>query len=212
MNSNQNFFSTNLSQDVIDVFANQNEFFLIAHSFGTLLTLKIAKTLEGLGKTGKVLMIDGSPLFFKRFSELWGLIDNLDEYIQNEILKGLLRIDFPDNYEELSKNTLSGLQWETKLDEFMKIYEGQDDKYTTDWIIALFNRFKMTHLLDEASFPYLNSTKMSLMVPSEKLIVDIAENYNLNQYCASVEILILKGNHVSILQNTEISQFANSFK
>lgn len=181
-----------------------------------MVTLEVAKTLEERGKTGKVVMIDGSPLFFKCFTEFLGHADTSDEHIQDEILTSLVRLDFPENYQEIMENTLSEGDWEAKLESFIKFYDGEksfNKKYSKEWIIALFRRFKMAQTLNEDSFPHLNSSKMTLVVPSEKLVPDIADNYNLNQFCSQiVEILVLNGNHVSVLHNAELPKFINSLK
>jgi pimeloyl-ACP methyl ester carboxylesterase len=207
-------FSISLEQDVLKLYADNDCFFLVAHSFGSLLTLELAKTLEAGGRIGNVVMIDGSPLFFKRFTESLGSVDAPDEAIQHEILKTLIRIDFPGNYPEVMA-TLTGQSWEQELENFLKIYVKERNlnrKYSKDSIVGLFNRMKMSRVSSEASFPFLQATKISLVVPSEKLVNDITENYDLNRYSSqSVEVLTVNGNHLSILQSADLSNFINSF-
>lgn len=189
---------------------------MIGYSFGTLLTLEIAGTLEAYGKSGKIVMIDGSPLFFKRFTEFLGHANLPNEHIENEILTGLLRMDFPDDYENILKNVIVGDEWSAKLDSLMTFYDtksGLHRKYTKEWIQALAKRSIMTKAVNEASFPHLKSSKISLVVPNDKLLPDLIENYNLNLYCSeNVETLVLNGNHVSILHNDELPKFINSLK
>lgn len=161
-------------------------------------------------------MIDGSPLFFKRFTEYLGHANTNDEQIQNEILTSLVRVDFTERYQEVFKEALSGADLEEKLDSFLKFYRSEksfEQKYSKTGLVALFKRFKMIQSLSETSFPHLKSTKISLVVPSDKLISDITENYNLDQYSSqSVETLVINGNHLSILQSIELSNFINSFR
>lgn len=161
-------------------------------------------------------MIDGSPSFFKHFTEFFGHSDTSDELIQNEILTSLVQIDFPNSYQEIMKNHLAGRDWGTKIDSFIKIYDKEKNfakKYSKDFIFALFRRLKMAQTLNEASFSKLKSSKMSLIVPNDKLVPDIEENYNLHQYCSDqIQTLVLTGNHVSILHNIDLSKFINSLK
>lgn len=161
-------------------------------------------------------MIDGSPLFFKRFVENIAQIDTSDEVVLVQILTALIRIDFQDRYHEVLKIALAGNDAEEKVENFMRFYDSEPNfqkKYTKEWVTGLFNRFKMILILNESSFPYLKSSKISLVVPSEKLITGLAENYNLNRYCSqNVETLVVNGNHLSILQNAELSKFINSFR
>lgn len=201
---------------MLDLYADNDAFFLVAHSFGTLLTLEIAKTLESRGRIGKVVMIDGSPLFFKHFATSLGSLETPDEFIQNEILSTLVRMDFPEKHQEIMKEALSGVDFESKVESFITFYQSSKNferKYSKDWIVALFKRFKMAQTLNETSFSYLKSTKISLVVPSDKLLNDLPEDYNLNRYCSqTVETLVINGNHLSILQHIELSKFINSLK
>lgn len=161
-------------------------------------------------------MIDGSPLFFKHFTETHSSTDVPDEFIQNEILSTLVRMDFPEKHQEIMKESLSGLDFESKLDSFIAFYQSSQNferKYTKDWIVALFKRFKMAQTLNEASFSYLKSTKISLVVPNDKLFTNLPEDYSLNRYCSqSIETLVINGNHLSILQHADLSNFINSLK
>lgn len=159
-------------------------------------------------------MVDGSPLFFKRFAESLGDANTSEDFIQNEILTALVRSDFPEKHPFVLDNALEATNWESKLEAFIDFYNFEktfEKKYSKEWIVALFYRLKMVQSLNEASFPFLESTKISLVVPTDKLISDIPENYNLNRYCSqSVETIVVNGNHLSILHNVELSNFINS--
>lgn len=159
-------------------------------------------------------MVDGSPLFFKRFADSMGDAYSSDELAQNEILTALVRTDFPEKHQFVLDNVLDGTDWESKLEGFINFYNSEktfEKKYSKDWIIALFNRLKLVQSLNEASFPYLKSTKISLVVPTDKIFSDITENYNLSRYCSqSVETTVVIGNHLSILHNIELSKFINN--
>ncbi|CRL02266.1 CLUMA_CG015087, isoform A [Clunio marinus] len=207
-----------ITEDVLKFYADSNEFLLIGYSFGTLLSLEIAKILEMNSKSGSIVMVDGSPTFFKRFTKFLGHSDTNDASIQREILTSLIHMEFPDNHEDIASEVFSKPDLNTKLESFINLYETMHNfkrkkKYSKEWIIALFKRFKMVQALNENSFPTLESSRMSLVVPSEKLFNDISINYDLNLYTLNdIQTLVIDGNHVSILHNLELPKFLNCLK
>lgn len=199
----------------MELYADDDGFLLVAHSFGSLLALKIAKTLEMGGRVGNIVIIDGSPLFIKLFSESLGPVDAPDDLIQNEILKSIIRRDFPNDFQELTKQTMMGDDWDARLDNCLRLYSSHTElmlKYSRRIIKGLSNRLKMSRGFDETSFPFLNATQIALFVPTEKLFVDdIVEDYGLGRFSShSIKTLTVNGNHLSILMSEECFNFINS--
>jgi hypothetical protein len=63
--------------------------------------------------------------------------------------------------------------------------------------------------LDEASFGILKST-LTLIRPSDKLVMEIDEDYGLKQYSESkVEVIEILGNHATILKNLKLIELLN---
>lgn len=198
---------------MLNLFATDDSFFMIAHSFGSLLALKLAETLEFNNKFGKIVMVDGSPLFLKLLNESLSPVDTPDEAILQEILETLIRMDFPSSHTEVMKKALTGANWDDRLESFLKFNSetSVERKYSRETIVGLFNRLKMGRVLDEASFSALSGTKISLVLPSEKLITDITADYGLSWISSeTVESVTMKGNHVSILKSMEVIKFVRS--
>lgn len=198
---------------MLNLFATDDSFFMIAHSFGSLLALKLAETLEFNNKFGKIVMVDGSPLFLKLLNESLSPVDTPDEAILQEILETLIRMDFPSSHTEVMKKALTGANWDDRLESFLKFNSetSVERKYSRETIVGLFNRLKMGRVLDEASFSALSRTKISLVLPSEKLITDITADYGLSWISSeTVESVTMKGNHVSILKSMEVIKFVRS--
>lgn len=178
-----------------------------------MVSLLISKTLETKGLSGNVVLIDGSPLFFQKFTETVGQFITSEEIGQNEILATLIRIDYPNDNEEVVKNILLASGWNSKLDVFMKFYETKLNfkrNDSRDYITAILERFKMIQALNLNHFPKLEKSNIKLVTPSDKLVTDIDEAYGLQENSSTVvETILLTGNHVSILETVEIFEYIN---
>lgn len=204
-------------QEVLELFASDEKFLLIGYSFGSLLSLQISKALESKGLTGNVVMIDGSPLFFRKFTDNVAKVVTSEENGQNEILVTLIRIDFPgEDNQEVIKNIFSVSDWNLKLDVFMKFHESKLNFKridSRDYITAIMERFKMANDLQLDSFPRLEKSKISIVQPSDLLVVDIDETYGLQENSSfSVETLKITGNHSSILETNDLFEFINKLE
>ena len=153
-------------------------------------------------------MVDGSPLFFQQLYKAMSPIETPKEFLQNEILKSLIHIDYPESSEEIYKTALTGDSFEKKLESFINF--SQSDKRSTKKhskasIQSLFNRLSITGSLDLDSFPVLKSAKMTLFVPTESFVKDLPTDYDLSRYSSQkVETMTVKGNHVTILKNPDL--------
>lgn len=187
----------------------------MGYSFGTFLALEIAKLLESKGKSGNVVLIDGSPLFFQRYAESITKSVSSNESGQNEILATLIRLDFPKDNAVVLKDIFLAADWDSKLDVFMKFHESTNSKktYSRDFITAILKRFKMMEALDLSIFSHIKVSKLSLVKPSHKMVMDIDEFYGLNSYCTSdIEAITINANHISVLENDELFSFINKIQ
>lgn len=164
-----------------------------------------------MGKAGVLIMIDGSPLFFKHFSDAITPVSVPREYVQNEILRSLINLDYAETSDEIYKTALIGTNFEEKLESFIKFSNSDkrsNKKYSKTSIEALINRLWMTGELQLDSFPVLESIKMFLIVPTEKLFEGLPEDYDLSQYSScKVPTTTITGNHLSIVNSSELSEF-----
>jgi thioesterase domain-containing protein len=200
-------------QDVFSIFANTPSFTFIAHSFGSLLALEIAKSLEAAGKTGQIIILDGSPLLFKRITEAIAPADTRNEVLQDEILNILMSLNYPESKEQTYKTALSGTSWEEKLESFMvfsKPNKQSKKRLTKASIKVLYNRLIIVRELDVDSLPVLQTTKMTLVVPTEKFFKDLPTDYNLSRYfIQKIDTMTCNGNHISVLKSSDFSNLVS---
>lgn len=180
------------------------------------MALEIARTLESKGKTGNVVLIDGSPLYFQKYADSISKSVSSNDSGQNEILSTLIKIDYPKDNAEVMKNIFLAADWDSKMDVFMKFQESNsrsNKKYSKELITAIFKRFKMMEGMDLSIFSHIKVSKLSLVKPSHKLVMDIDEFYGLNSYSTSdIEAVTINANHVSVLESNELYNFINKIK
>lgn len=204
--------------DVYHQFSNQNEFYLVAHSFGTITALKIASMLEKRGKLGHIILIDGSPHHLHR------LLDGISRTIQsgnqeNDLI--MIIAAYFCSTHDIAKKLMSCNNLSAKI-ELISDFILTDGKinyskqYLCKMIGALLNRLKlvmnfnfdkneMAGILDAT----LKAT-ITLIKPTQASCTDIAEDYHLNKFTKqNVNIKYLDGNHLTVLENTKLINILN---
>lgn len=197
---------------MIRLYENDTNFTLIGYSFGSLLALKLANFLENSGKSGKVIVIDGSPKFVHKISNQLVSSDYTDETLQEMILMACTKILFRDSAMDIGKKIFSHKTSELKFEEFLKQAKEKSEysiEYGRKMLRGLHNRFKISLNADKISFNKLkNSTQLTFVKPSESSLNEIDDDYGLSDFIESeIEIRVIDGDHVSILNNTELIQF-----
>lgn len=200
--------------DVLELFANDSKFIVFGYSFGSLLSIRITKALESQGKTGKIILLDGSPKFIRTLANEHLPENFTDETIQSLVLANTITTMFPEDANEKVFTVLSEKSWDGRL---LKLIEVSKDKkiYSNEYGImimnAFVNRMKLSLSLDIEKFPVNETTPVTLVRPSELSILDIDEDYGLSSYFkAKIEIKFLEGNHMTILENPKLSVIINN--
>lgn len=195
------------------MFSGKENFMLIGYSFGSLLTVEIAKLLESNGKKGSVTIIDGSPQFIHKVSSQ-AVPDNTDENIQSIILLTCVRLLFPDDFHDLAKKIFENKTWDTRLHTFVEIAQARSqysEVYGSKMLSALINRLKISLDADKIVLPTLSNTQISLIRPTDSSTKDFDEDYGLGKYCSQkVRVDVIDGNHASILNNPELVKLLNN--
>lgn len=205
-----------LMQDVLGLYENETTFILIGYSYGAMMTLKLAKTLEEMGKTGKVIIIDGSPELLKRLvTEIPVESENFDESIQKLLLHQAFKLILPTDASGRLAQVVIQKGWEAKLQKIDELYN--DFKlYKKDYVLkslsALFNRIKLLLEMDLKYFRPLDSTPLTLLKPTETSLATINADYGLGIYSPANEISIhvMNGNHVTIMENVDLPNAINN--
>ena len=194
------------------MFKDKDTFNIIGYSFGSLLCLELASILEKSGKKGKLVLIDGAPLFLKKLVSSH-IFDN-EEGRQNYMLSTIIAIVFPEDCEYITKNVITNPTWEEKLDKLVEFTSKQNiysNNYMKNITNALVIRTKLLTDLDVDVFKTLQSTPLSLIRPTEASVIEIDEDYALQNYCQQrINLQFVDGNHITVLDNLKLIEIINS--
>lgn len=209
-------------QDITEFFSNQKKYCVVAHSYGTLIAVKIASLLEKLGKNGRIILVDGSPNYLKRMAQ--GLLrttkveDHTDVLIM-VIFSQFGQSEYRDNFiAKLSEISVL----EQKIDLVMEFLSTEiKDIYSVEYIkklaVAIMNRLKIVIALNledgKISDIMENRLKspITLIRPTQASFSDIDEDYSLHRYTEQeVNIKYVEGNHLTVLENPELTDIINS--
>lgn len=195
------------------MFSGDEKFILVGYSFGSLLTMEIAKLLEMSGKKGSVTFIDGSPQFIHKVANLV-VPGGDDESIQSIILLTCSRLLFPDEHNEIVKRVFTHQTWETRLQSFAEVAKERSQysaEYGSKMLTALINRLKISLNADKLSLPSLNDIPVSLIKSSESSAKELDEDYGLGKFCnQEVNVNVIEGNHASMLSNPDLVKLLNN--
>lgn len=214
MNNILNIFLT-LSQNVLNLFNGKKKFYLIAHSFGGLVAIELAKLLERNGLTGEVIIADGSTSLFKR--ALNSLMQNADATHENveKFLQMQLAFEIlPElKAEEIQKVMLEEKTMDARMDKFISLMEKREysDTYLKDFGYGLLNRVLMVlNESDEYTGDKIQSN-ITLIRPTTNLVINIDNDYQLKQYTkGKVTVGFIEGTHLTMLDNKQLYQIINN--
>lgn len=202
-------------------FANQKQFYIVGYSFGAIVSLYVASMLEQTGKSGRLLLIDGSTTYLQRTIESFMATCGTNERNVENVLILLLYFslcstgdtyDFIDQLQNYDK-------WPKKInllerylpDTVLSLYSKQ---YLHNLITAMSNRMKsiiLPNADDSAQFVKLKSL-VTLVRPTHTSIQDIEKDYNLSKYCEqTVDVRYIEGNYAKIFSTDEVAQIVDKF-
>lgn len=194
----------------------QEFFYLVGYSFGSFLTLEIARRLEEANMKGHVMLIDGAPTFLKQLSfATLGTADNAtDQAIQTLLIHAICIQIFPDaNPDELFMNILEQKTWSDQLDRLVEFGKKANieysEQYMRDIVNAMYSRLKLVFAFDTENVQKIQSS-ITLVRPTEVSVVDIDEDYELSKYTeGAVNLKFVEGNHTTMLDNDKLIQLIN---
>lgn len=196
------------------VFHKQEFFYLVGYSFGSFVTLELARQLEEAGMKGHVLLIDGAPNFLKQLS--YGHIGTevTDESIQIMLVLAIIRNVLPDeNPEDIIPVLAKCATWQNKIDFLIKFGKKAETKYSEEYLrnmmVALYNRLKIVFDFDTEHTVKIKSS-ITLIRPTEVAVVDIDEDYDLSRYTeGSISLKFIEGNHTTMLDHPKLALMIN---
>ncbi|XP_055326066.1 fatty acid synthase-like [Sitodiplosis mosellana] len=207
--------------EVYGQFTNQNEYYIVGHSFGTYIAMKIASMLEKRGKVGHVILIDGSP------THLFRLAQGLRRTVQtgdpeNDLIMVLFAhfcsTDMLDSFAKKLATCNSLLAKIELICEFVssEFKTNYSKQYLYNITGAILNRLKLVMNLnfEKDEFAGVIDAKLkssiTLVRPTLASFTDIVEDYDLHKYTEQrVNVKYVDGNHLTVLENTELTNILN---
>ena len=196
------------------MFNRDEKYILIGYSFGSLLAIKFANLLESKGKSGNIVIIDGSPKFLNEMLNQLLPADCSDEFIKGITIQSCIKLLFRDSAQEISKKVFTKPTIEERLEEFLT-NAVQRSEYSKDYgrkmITGLTNRIKICSNVEKLTFSVLKNSPMTFIKASESSLTKIDEDFGLKKYVEGViQINVVNGDHLSILSSSELIDIINS--
>ncbi|XP_070503056.1 fatty acid synthase-like [Chironomus tepperi] len=204
-----------LIKDIETLYVNDSKFLFIGYSYGSILTLKLAKMLESLGKTGKVILIDGSPSVSKKIlNDILSSSENVDQTIQRLVMVIGLKYAFPNDTSDRRNAILAEPSWMDKMKKFEELYQDDFEIFSKDYCFKVTtlikNRVSAGYHLSLDDLPVLESP-IKLIKPTEELVMNAEHDFGLEANSKSkIEVTTLEGNHLTILEHQETFNIINS--
>lgn len=206
-------------EEVAQCFANQKEYFIVGHSFGSLIGLRIAAMLEKTGKVGRLVSIDGSPEYLFRLANGICQSGHVEGNIENDLFMILFsHFCKPESVEDFVKGLRACNSTSSKF-ECLSEYVSSEykDKYSTEYLqnitVALLNRLRLIvekDIMDNILDTKLKFSKITLIRPTQISFADINEDYTLSKYSElDVTVKYVDGHHVNVLENIELTNILN---
>lgn len=196
------------------VFDKKEFFYLVGYSFGSFVTIELARHLEAAGMKGHILLIDGAPNFLKQLSAGHIGSQASDESIQLMLVAAIVQNIFPDESpEDLLAALVKCPSWQDKVD-YLVLYGKKaetiySEPYLRNMMEALHNRLKIVFSYDTENIVKIQSA-ITLVRPTEVSVVDIDEDYELSRYTeGAITLKFVEGNHTSMLDHPKLPILIN---
>lgn len=203
---------------VRDCFAHQKHFYLIGHSFGAIVAIRLAQMLEQTGKLGRVLLIDGSPVYLKRMSAAMIKTTSKKENTEDVlIMLVFFNMCGGERSYKFSLQLQACKTWSMKMDLLYRhlpesIKSTYSSEYLYELIEAMSNRLKAVMKMNVDSDIVKLASPVMLIRPKLPSFTDIADDYELSKYAEQpVEVRYADGNHLTMLDGNQVTQFIDDF-
>lgn len=207
------FICDSVAADVTELFKNDSKFSIIGYSYGTLLSLKIAKILELQGKSGNIIFVDGSPKFLKALTIKFFPGDFNDEVLQSVVLMNTIASIFPDDTSDMARQVFLKPTWETRLAKLMALSKDKksySDEFGIMMSNSMVNRVKLSRNASSEDFPILSKSSMTLIKPTKLSVPNLEDDYDLKSHSSqAVDLHSVEGNHTTILENAALFEMLN---
>ncbi|EFA05204.2 fatty acid synthase [Tribolium castaneum] len=190
----------NILPHVKTLLQDRKNFTLIAYSFGVLVAFELAVLLESEDCFGTIFAIDGAPKYLKAsiLQHLSGSTEGeFETFIIYSVLAHFLPIEFLDkNRDKLLNCTNFAERIETAA-SLVPPELLNKEKMDKQALITFHRRYKAVR-------EYQTQAKIKSVIrlykPEVPVVGNMQEDYNLSEVCEKVEVINLKGNHFTIVE------------
>jgi len=196
---------------ILELYSDVDNFLLIGHSYGCILTLKMAEVLEDSGKSGQIIQLDGSPILSNNLA-LQALNTEYYSDLNNYISMMLFKFYQKHVDQSISKTAFEGFSSWTERFKEMIVRAGDSIPLSHEYMIekvssAYMYRLDIAANFKNQNFLTLKTTKIALIKATKAIVKEISNDYGLSQFSNfDVVIKFVSGDHVTILLNSEISR------
>lgn len=197
--------------DVLELFAGDCCFFVMGHSFGTILALRIAHILESQGKRGQVVFLDGSPDSVGKMANQMICDTVTDETLRERILKDFIALTFSKTADEVTSRVFQESSWDERIRVAHKFMDNEN--FSVDYVkqillTGMFNRLKMSLKIDALRVTPLKA-KATLIKSDEFVSPD--GDYGLVKYFEhKLNICEVGVGHISLLTYPDLPKIVES--
>lgn len=198
-------------------FANQKQFYIVGYSFGSLIAIRLAQLLEQAGITGRIILIDGAPVYLKRLEAAITKSTSKDENSEDVLIMLAFYNLCSGEHSEKFMGQLQGCNtWQKKMDLLHDyLPDAVKTAYSTAYLhkilAAMSNRLKAVTKLKIDGNACDKIVKLEspviLIRPSQASFTDIADDYELSAIVTQpIDVRYVQGNHLTMLDNRHITQ------
>lgn len=156
---------------------------MVAHSFGGLVAIELAKLLERNGLSGEVIITDGAVSLFKKLLKI--LMPNMDPshenvgmFLQAQLAYEILPELQPDAIQQI---ILEEKTFDARMNKYISLMKKRDysDDYLKNIGYGLINRVGMILRENDVYTGFKIKSNITLIRPTTNLVVDIENDYQL---------------------------------
>lgn len=175
-----------------------------------MIAIELARALEKMGKTGRILLLDGSPalmnaIFQTQFTDEQFVYDGILHFVAAHALPIDKLATLRDGLKECRTS-------ESKANRFVEVAKGCtqfSENFIRHMLDGIVNRvLSINSSIDNARI----RSPVMLVRPTTPLISHIAEDYDLSKCTEGpVTIVHLEGDHKSVLINPKLVEIINEY-
>lgn len=187
----------------------------MAHSFGTLIAIELARRLEGAGMKGRVMLIDSYPKLMKQvaitsINALDG--ENTPEKLMDFAISSVVSVLGRTTTDEIMYLIKDHQTLEAKLSALSTLTHEMGaipSKLLRELIMGFHNRFLMSWNVETEIETKLESP-ITFIRSIETSTVESEDRKYLEQYTnGELEVVTVEGSHFTILSNDSLIKFIN---